>query len=170
MVSQAALESAEKELLRHLRLGKSIRSKNGANRVRGFVLAALANPATQRLCRTYKIRTDELCTVCTEIIAATPEPVSSLPATTSLFDDPAQLEKFLKEVYHVTHGQTPLRRRNAIVSCAKRRAAQRAAAEKTLRKIPRSLLLKASIKTQLPLILICAAVIVAGILLAIFLL
>jgi len=85
-------------------------------------------------------------------------------------DDPAQLEKFLKEVHHATHGQPPLRRRNAILSCAKRRAAQRAAAEKTLRKIPRSLLLKASIKTQLPLTLICAAVIVAGILLAIFLL
>ncbi|MEI6278123.1 MAG: hypothetical protein WCQ16_01915 [Verrucomicrobiae bacterium] len=170
-MSRVVLESAEKELLRHLKLGKDVRSPNGTNRVRGLVLAALAIPATQRLCREYKVGTAELCTACTEIIAAMPGPTPTISLGTALLCNPAQLEKFLQAIHRAAHGQTPLQRHLAIVACAKRMAAQLAATEKEISpEITRAKLLKSSIKSKLPVVLLCTAVIVLGILLAVYLL
>lgn len=165
-----ALESAEKELLRHLRLGKSVRSPNGANRVRSLILAALASPAAQRLCRTYMVGPGDLCTACTEIIDATPGPLTSLSAITAVFNDPAQLETFLKEIQHATHGQTPLQRRLAVIACAKHRAAHLGTGAKFRPATTRGHLLKSSLQTKLPIVLLCAVLIVVAILLAVYLL
>jgi hypothetical protein len=112
----------------------------------------------------------DLCTACTEIIDATPGPLTSLSAITAVFNDPAQLETFLKEIQHATHGQTPLQRRLAVIACAKHRAAHLAASPKFRQETTRSNLLKSSLQTKLPIVLLCAVLIVVAILLAVYLL
>ena len=171
-MSRVVLESAEKELLRHLKLGKNIRSTNGANRVRVLVLAALANPAIQKLCQKYKVGTGELCTACTEILAALRVPSASAGLGAALLGDPAEMEKFLAEIHRAAHGQPRLRRHLAIIACAKRRAALLAAPSpaETRPEITRAHLLNSSIMDKLPLVLLCTAVVVAAILAAVYLL
>ncbi|MEI6070708.1 MAG: hypothetical protein WCS31_02865 [Verrucomicrobiae bacterium] len=171
-MSRVVLESAEKELLRHLKLGKNVRSTNGTNRVRALVLAALANPAVQKLCQKYKVGTGELCTACTEILDAMPEPAESAGLGTAFLGDPVQMEKFLAEIHRAAHGQPRLRRHLAIVACAKRHAALLAAPSpaETRPEITRAHLLNSSIMGKLPLVLLCTAVVVAAILAAVYLL
>lgn len=169
-----ALESSEKELARHLLGGKSVRSPNGANRVRQLVHAALLVPANQRMCRQYGVSPRELSIAYTEIVAAMERPFVSgrktLLAPTSLFTNSGELEEFLKEIHRATHGQTALQRHLAIVGCAKRRALILAddPSEKVV-EVTRSKLLKASIEAKLPTMLICAIIVVAWVLIAVYL-
>lgn len=165
-----ALESAGKELSRHLKLGKSVRSPNGANRVREFVRAALADSATRRLCSEHGLKTGDLCLACAELIDALPDDL--LPQVTELFCNSVRTEEFLGELHRATESQTDLQRRMAIIACAKRRAAAMDAdAPKEAGEVAtRRRMLDASIASKLPIILLCAAVIVAGILMAVYLL
>ena len=140
--------------------------------MRGLVLAALTNPAVQKLCQKYKVGTGELCAACTEILDAMPGPTASAGLGTAFLGDPVQLEKFLKELHRAVHGQPRLRRHLAIVACAKRHAALLAAPApvKTRPEITRAHLLNSSIAGKLPVVLIVTAVVVAAILAAIYLL
>ncbi|MFZ4776024.1 MAG: hypothetical protein ACOYM3_11700 [Terrimicrobiaceae bacterium] len=169
------LSATQNELLRHIRLGKSIRSTEGANQVRNFILAAQARPSIKRLCLAYHLSFTEVCTVCTEILAEAPAPDPSeengAPAATAVFCDPLQLEGLLKKIHYATHGQTDIQRRLAIVACAKSHAAQIAApVSRSPLHHTRSNLLKLSIRSKLPVVMICAGIIILGVLIAAYLL
>ena len=174
-MNSTATKSAQKELLRYLRLGKNIRSHNGANHVRNFILETQANPVIHRLCRTYRIKVADLCLACTEILEATlasaPSEGNENLASALLFSDPLRLEGFLKKLRHATHGQVPIQRRLAIIDCAKACADQMtvAAPDQSL-SVTRSNLLKKSIFNNLMLMMLIAGLVVAGILIALFLL
>ena len=165
------LSSSQNELLRHIRLGRSVRSAEGANQVRNFILAAQALPSIQRLCLAYHLSFSELCSACTEILAGAQAPdafvESGTPDATGVFCDPVQLEVLLKKIHYATHGQTDIQRRLAIVACAKSHAARIAVpvARSPLHHT-RSNLLKLSIRSKLPVLMICAGIILLGVLIA----
>lgn len=151
-----------------------MRSPNGANRVRHLVHAALMTPVNQRMCRQYGVAARELSLAYTEIVAAMERPFVSGQkmqlAPTSMFTKPEELENFLKELHRATHGQTALQRHLAIIECAKRRALLLAeGAPKQSIEITRSKLLKASIASKMPIILICVIIVVAVVLIAAYL-
>ena len=168
-------KSARKELLRFLRLGKSVRSRNGANHVRNFILEIHAEPVIHRLCHTYHIRVADLCLACAEILDAKPDPAgagaSENPSSLLLFSDPLRLEGFLKKLRAATHGHALIQHRLAIISCA------RAHADEMDTPVPdqrpptsRSNLLKKSIFNNLMLMALIAGLVIAGILITVFLL
>lgn len=168
-------KSAQKELLRYLRLGKSIRSRNGANHVRNFILETQADPVIHRLCRTYQIKVADLCLACTEILgekqASARSEGNEYLASTLLFSDPLRLEGFLKKLRQATHGQAAIQHRLAIVACATAHADQMGAAAQDQRLADtRSNLLKKSIFNNLMLMMLIAGLVIAGILIALFLL
>ncbi len=174
-MNSIAPKSAQKELLRYLRLGKSIRSHNGASHVRNFILETQADPVIHRLCRTYRIKVADLCLACTEILegkqATAPSEENPALARTLLFSDPLRLEGFLKKLRHATHGQVPIQHRLAIIDCAKAYADQMtAAAPGQSLAVTRSNLLKNSIFNNLMLMMLIAGLVIAGILIALFLL
>lgn len=166
---------ARKELLRYLRLGKSIRLRSGTNLVRNFILATQADPAIHRHCRTYQLNVSDLCIACTEILEEMPDlpgpDGSEIPASLLLFSDPPQLEGFLKNLHQATLGQTAIQRRLAIVACAKSHASQMSSPVFGQRLPPtRSNLLNKAIFNNLLLMMLVAGIIIAGILILIFLL
>ena len=168
-------KSARKELLRFLRLGKSIRSRNGANHVRNFILETHAEPAIHRLCRTYHIRVADLCLACTEILDAKPDPAgtdgSENPDSLLLFTDPLRLEGFLRKLHAATHGHALIQHRLAIVACAKACADQMDTPVPDQRPpVSRSNLLKKSIINHLMLMALIVTLVIAGILITVFLL
>ena len=133
------------------------------------------SPANQRMCRQYGVAASELSLAYTEIVAAMRQPFVSGQkgqlAPTSLFTKPVELENFLMEIHRATHGQTALQRRLAIIECAKRRATLLAeGAPKQSIEITRSKLLKASIASKMPILLLCAILVVAVVLIAAYLL
>jgi len=151
-----------------------VRSPNGSNRVRHLVHAALMSPSNQRMCRQYGVAARELSLAYTEILAAMQQPFVSGQKTqlapTSMFTKPEEFENFLKEIHRATHGQTALQRHLAIIECGKRRALLLAeGAPKQSIEITRSKLLKASIASKMPVLLICALIVVAGVLIAAYL-
>lgn len=174
-VNSTEQKPAQKELLRYLRLGKSVRSRNGANHVRNFILEAQLDPVIHRLFRTYGMRVVDICLACTEVLD--PPPDSPHPdasddlASMLLFSDPVRIEAFLRKLHQATHGQTAIQRRLAIIACAKAHAGQ-AGAPVTDQRPPatRSNLLKTSIFNNLLLLMLIAGLVIAGLLVAIFLL
>jgi hypothetical protein len=136
-----------------------------------FVRAALDNPSTRRLCCEYQIRTRDLCLACTELIDALPQDL--LPQMTRSFSGGGRTREFLGEIHRATAGQTDLQHRLAIVACAKHRAESiigGAPKKEPVKEVTRKQMLDATIVSKLPIILLCAVVIVAGLLLAIYLL
>ncbi len=174
-VSSIESKPARKELQRYLRLGKSIRSRNGANHVRNFILESNADPAVHRLCRGYHLNISDLCLACTEMLddqtdALRPGDKDPL-AVILLFSDPLRLEGFLKKLQAAVNGQALIQRRLVIITCAKNHAAQLVApAQPTRKPATRTNLLKISIFNKLLLMLLIAGLIIAGILIAVFLL
>lgn len=171
-VSRLVLESAQKNLQRHLRLGKSIRSPGGTNQVKSLILATQANPAIARLCRDYRFNIRELSTACVEIIAEKPDRIISgeqkdlLP--TSIFCDPAKLEGFLKDLQLATKGKPPVQRHKAIVDCAKKQAVQmRFLPPKQSGRRRRSDQRAPSVDLKIPIVLLFATLLLVGILIAI---
>lgn len=171
-MSRIVLESAQKNLQRHLRLGKSIRSPGGTNQVKSLILAAQANPAIARLCRSYRFNVRDLSAACVEIIAEKPDGIVSgtkketLP--TSVFFNPVQLEKFLQELHIATNGKPPIQRHLAIVACAKKQAARMespAAGRRKHGNPPGHR--RPAVDIKIPLALICAAIILIGIMIVI---
>jgi|GEM_PF-3564162 len=174
-VNGLAPKSAQRELLRYLRLGKSIRSHNGANHVRNFILETQADPVIHRLCRAHQIKVADLCLACTEILeerrASAPSEENPSRASTLLFSDPLRLEGFLKNLRQATHGQAAIQRRLAIIACAKDHAARMGAAPPAQRPAgTRSNLLQKSIFNNLMLMMLVAGLVLIGMLLAVFLL
>ena len=174
-MNSTATKSAQKELLRYLRLGKNIRSHNGANHVRNFILETQADPVIHRLCRTYRIKVADLCLACTEILVgkqpSAPSEGDENLASTLLFSDPLRLEGFLKKLRQATHGQAPIQHRLAIIDCAKAYADQMSAETPAQSlAVTRSNLLKKSIFNNLMLMMLIAGLVIAGILIALFLL
>ena len=170
-MNPSPVDSAERELLRHLVQGRGVRSKNGENRLRDLVLAAQRSPSVQRLCRRYRIGTSDLCIAFTEMLDVAPRPLNIGTAPrlgpAIILTDQALLETFLREAHRVTHGQTPLQRRLGLVDCGKRHGAGLLASEpKPTPEITRSRLLKTSIKSKLPVFLLCVTVAIIGILIA----
>jgi hypothetical protein len=174
-VSRIGQKTAEKQILRHLRLGKSVRSPSGLGLVRNFILATQATPAIHALCRKYGVNVNELCVACTEILADNPE----LPPPggdevlkpTLLFSDPAKLEEFLVKVHRAARGQTTIQRRLAILTCAKSLAAQMAAQSPPPGSAAsRSNLLKTSIYNKLLVLMLIAGILIAGLMIAAYLL
>ena len=168
-------KSARKELLRYLRLGKSVRSRNGANHVRNFILEIHAEPAIHRLCRTHHIRVADLCLACTEILDAKPDPGgadgSENPASLLLFSDPPRLEGFLSKLHAAAHGHALIQHRLAIIACAKAYADQMGTPIPDQRPtVSRSNLLEKSIFNNLMLMALIAGLVITGILIAVFLL
>lgn len=168
-------KSARKELLRYLRLGKSVRSRQGANLVRNFILETQADAAIHRLCRSYQINVSELCLAGTEILDSKPDPFREDKRDHLVyalqFSDPLRLEVLLKKLQRATHGQALIQRRLVIIECAKSHAEQMAAPVPGPRKpATRSNLLKISIFNKLLLMALIAVLVIAGILLAILLL
>lgn len=131
-------------------------------------------PANRRMCRQYGVTARELALAYTEIIAAMRQPFVSgqktLLAPTFLFAEPGQLEEFLKEIHRATHGQTALQRRLAIIECAKRRALLfESAAPKHAAGITRTKLLKASLASKIPIMLLGLIIAIAGAIIAVYL-
>ena len=167
--------SARKELLRYLRMGKSARSRIGANHIRNYILESLADPAVHRLCREYQMKAGDLCLACTEILDRNADLSvtggGEIPASLLLFSDPGRLEGLLGKLRAATHGQAAIQRRLAIEACARNHAGQMAAPVADQRPaVTRSNLLKKSIFNNLLLMMLIAGLVVAGILLALFLL
>ena len=160
--------SAQKELLRYLRLGKSVRSRNGANLVRNFILATHADPIIHRLCRTYHISVNDLCQACTEILdvkaASFRSEGNENPAALLLFRDPLRLDGFLKKLHHATHALVAVHRRLGIEACARSHADQMdAPAPEQGLPGTRSNLLKKSIFNNLLLMILVGGLIIFGI-------
>ncbi len=156
-------------------MGKSVRSRIGANHIRNYILESLADPAVHRLCLEYHIKAGDLCIACEEILDRNPDlPVAGggePPASLLLFSEPGRLEGFLVKLRAATHGQVAIQRRLAIVACARNHAGQMAAPVADQRpSVTRSNLLKKSIFNNLLLMMLIAGLVVAGILLALFLL
>lgn len=167
-------KSAQKELLRYLRFGKSVRSRNGANLVRNFILATHADPVIHRLCRTYQMSVSDLCIACTEILDEKSDSFRSeeneIPLPILQFRDPLRLDGFLRKLQRATHGQAMIQRRLAIMACARSHAEQIGAqAPEQHLVVTRSNLLKKSIFNNLLLMLLIAGLIIAGILAVLFL-
>ncbi len=126
------------------------------------------------MCRQYGVSARELSLVYTEILTAMRQPFVSgyktQLAPTSMLIKPEEMEELLKEIHRVAHGQTALQRHLGIVECARRRALILAGAssEKNV-EITRTKLLKASIEANMSVILICMIIVVAGTLLAVYL-
>ncbi|TSA31167.1 MAG: hypothetical protein D4R65_11790 [Verrucomicrobiaceae bacterium] len=142
--------------------------------MRHLVHAALMSPANQRMCRQYGVTARELALAYTEIVAAMKQPFVSGRKTqlapTSMFSKPEELEEFLKEIHRSAHGQTALQRHLAIVECARRRALLFAdAAPKESVEITRTNLLKASLASNMPILLVGVIIVVAGVLIAVYL-
>lgn len=166
---------AQKELLRFLRLGKSIRSRNGANHVQNFILEAQSDPVIHRLFRSYGMRVVDICLACTEILDRAPDPTRSGGnedrVSMLLFVDPLRLEAFLRKLHQATHGQTSIQRRLGIIECAKAHADRRDDPDTDQRPtVTRSNLLKKSIFNNLLLMMVIAGLVITGILIALFLL
>ena len=158
-----------------MRLGKSVRSRNGANHVRNFILETQAEAVIHRLCRSYGIRGVDLCLACTEILDRKPDPARSDGAddlaSMLVFSDPLRLEAFLRKLHQATHGQASIQRHLAIVACAKAHADQLGAPLTEQRPTTtRSNLLKKSILNNLLVMMLVAGLVVIGILIALFLL
>ena len=119
-------KSAQKELLRFLHLGKSVRSRNGANHIRNFILEVQSDPVIHRLFRSCEMRVVDICLACTEILDGTPARSDGSENFLSvlLFVDPLRLEAFLRKLHQATHGQTAIQRRLAVIACAKAHAEQ----------------------------------------------
>jgi hypothetical protein len=121
------------------------------------------------------MKAGDLCLACTEILDRNPDlPVTvggEIPASLLLFSDPDRLEGLLGKLRTATHGQVAIQRRLAIEACARNHAGQMAApvADQRL-SVTRSNLLKKSIFNNLLLMMLIAGLVVAGILLALFLL
>lgn len=165
---------AQKELLRYLRLGKSVRSRIGANLVRNFILAVHGDPAVHRLCRTYQLSVSDLCSACSETLEVRADFFRAedmeMPCPLLQFTDTARLEVLLKKLHQAAHGQAMIQHRLAVAACA------RAHAEQLALQMPeqhhadtRSNLLKKSIFNNLLLMLLIAGLVIAGILAVIFL-
>ena len=154
---------------------KSVRSRIGANHIRNFILESLADPAVHRLCREYHMKAGDLCLACAEILDRNPEPPGTAggetPDALLLFNDPQRLEGLLGKLRAATHGQVAIQRRLAIEACARNHADQMAEPLAEQRPaVTRSNLLKKSIYNNLLLMMLIAGLVVAGILLALFLL
>jgi len=174
-VNSTEQKFAQKELLRYLRLGKSVRSRNGANHVRNFILEAQLDPVIHRLFRTYGMRVVDICLACTEILDTPPDfprpAVSEDPDLVLLFSDPVRLEAFLRKLHQATHGQTAIQRRLAIIACAKAHADQQGAPVTDQRPpATRSNLLKTSIFNNLLMVMLIAGLVIAGIVIVLFML
>ena len=174
-MSSPESKPARKELLRYLRLGKDVRSRNGANYVRNFILESHADPVVHRLCRSYHLNVSDLCVACTEMLADPHESqrsnASDPAAAILLFSDPLRLEGFLRKLQAATNGQALIQRRLAIITCAKKHAEQMVQPASPVRRPPsRTNLLKTSIFNKLLLMFLIAGLIIAGILIAVFLL
>ena len=174
-VNSTEPKSAQKELLRFLHLGKSVRSRNGANHIRNFILEVQSDPVIHRLFRSYDMRVVDICLACTEIVDGTSGPAGSDGSekfvSMLLFVDPLRLEAFLRKLHQATHGQTAIQRRLAIIACAKAHAEQMGApAPEQHPSVTRSNLLKNSIFKNLLLMLLIAGLVITVILTALFLL
>lgn len=126
------------------------------------------------MCREYRISARDLCLAYTEIVAAMHPPFVSGQETqlaaTAMFVNPPELEKFLGELHRATFGQTALQRRLAIVACAKHQAQLLSnAIPKPGPLMTRNRLLKDSIITQFPTVILCVIILVVGMLIAIYL-
>jgi len=166
--------SARKELLRYLRLGKSVRLRGGENLVRNFILEAQADPAIRRLCLAYHLNVSDLSLACSEILAEGADLIlpedNHNPSPLQLFSNPRQLEEFLKKLQRATYGQTVIQRSLAIVACAKLQAAQMAnRISEPQRMVTRSHLLKISLLNNIFVMMLVAGLILVGALIAIFL-
>ena len=172
-VNSAEPKSAQKELLRFLHLGKSVRSRNGANHIRNFILEVQSDPVIHRLFRSYEMRVVDICLACTEILDGTPARSDGSENFLSvlLFVDPLRLEAFLRKLHQATHGQAAIQRRLAVIACAKAHAEQMGApATEQHPSVARANLLKNSIFNNLLLMLLIAGLVITGILIALFLL
>lgn len=173
-MSRIGQKTAERQIVRHLRLGKSVRSPSGLGLVRNFILATQARPAAHALCRRYGVSVNELCVACTEILAENPELPSpdkdEVPKPMLIFSDPAKLEEFLIKVHRAARGQTTIQRRLAILACAKSLAAQMASQAPTPSAVSRSNLLKTSIYNKLLVLMLITGILIAGLLIAAYLL
>ena len=164
--------SARKELLRYLRLGKSIRLRGGESHVRNFILETQSDPAIRRLCLAYQLNVSDLTLACKEVLAERPDLIRpdeiQDPLPIRLFTEPGELEGFLDKLHRATHGQTEIHRPLAIVTCAKLRAAQMAGRVSRPRPVAtRSNLLKKSLFNNLFLMLLVAVLILVGILIVV---
>lgn len=174
-MSISSIESAERNLLRHMQQGRSLRTPNASNSARNLATAAMGAPEIGRLCREHRVTCGELAAAYLEILAAMSAPILPAPppllAPTRLITSTDQLAPFLRDLQRDTLGLTPLQRRLAMVERAKKQAKiledepPRPPAE-----ITRSFLMKSSIQSKLPLLALIVAIIVAGIALAAYLL
>lgn len=174
-MSSIELKSAQKELLRYLRLGKGVRSRQGANLVRNFILEAQADATIHRLCRSHEITVSELCLAGAEILDSKSDPWRADErdhlSYTLQFTDPVRFEVLLRKLQRATHGQALIQRRLLVIECAKNHAGQMAApVSGPHQPATRTNLLKVSIFNKLLLLLLVTALVVGGILLAILLL
>ena len=165
-VSSIESTPARNELLRYLRLGQSVRSRNGANRVRNFILATQADPAIHKLCLSHQIQTADLCLACTEILDAAPVSAGSQEerglSLVHIFSDLQRLEELLKKLHAASEGQAALHRRAAIIACAQNYAAQIPPPRIAPRRPPtHSTLLKKSLFNHILIILLLVGIIAA---------
>lgn len=167
------LETARKEILRHLQLGKSIRSPGGETLVRNFIAATQLSTTHRQLLKNSGLTTGELCTAFAEVVSGMPDPLlrdaDDNLLWSALFGDPEQLADFLTELRRVTHAQALLHRQAAITACARKQALLLPKRGFTREETPtRSVLMENSIQKKLPVLAVCTAIIIIGILLAVY--
>jgi len=128
-------------------------------------------PWILRLCRSHGISQIELASLLVEILANLRERFQEgRPyhlVVTGFLSRPSDVEAFFSAVRDTVAGLVAIHRRNALRACAKRQAALLdVALPKDRVPSTRGRSLKLSIQSKLPILLICAIAIIAGIVLA----